>query len=144
LFEITDAVLSVWGASRVGVHLSPRGDTHDMGDSDPAALFNYMARGLGERKIAFICAREHQGDDALGVELKKSFGGVYIANEGFTFASANQVIADGVADAVAFGQLFIANPDLPKRFRLGAELNAPNPATFYGSTAEGYTDYPAL
>ena len=73
-----------------------------------------------------------------------SFGGVYIANEGFTQQSAEKALADGWADAVAFGKAFLANPDLPERFKAGAALNAPNPATFYGRGAEGYTDYPAL
>jgi 2,4-dienoyl-CoA reductase-like NADH-dependent reductase (Old Yellow Enzyme family) len=72
------------------------------------------------------------------------FGGIYIANEGFSFETANQAIAAGEADAVAFGRLFIANPDLPKRFALGARVNTPDPSTFYASGARGYTDYPAL
>ena len=142
LLEATDAAISVWGPDRVGMHLAPRGDVYE-GDSNPAATFGYVARELGKRKIAFICARESLGENRLGPELKKAFGGVYIANEKFTQETAEQVIAAGEADAVAFGQQFIANPDLPKRFATGAPLNPPNPATFYGSTAEGYTDYPA-
>jgi 2,4-dienoyl-CoA reductase-like NADH-dependent reductase (Old Yellow Enzyme family) len=142
--EVTDAAISVFGAGRVGMHLAPRGDSHDMGDSDPAATFGYLARELGRRKIAFLCAREHVGPDSLGRQLKAAFGGVYIANEGFVRESAEQALADGWADAVAFGKAFIANPDLPERFRSGAPLNAPNPATFYARGAEGYTDYPAL
>jgi 2,4-dienoyl-CoA reductase-like NADH-dependent reductase (Old Yellow Enzyme family) len=144
LLETTDAVVSVWGAGRVGVHLAPRGDSHDMGDSDPAATFGYVAKALGERKIAFLCARERQGPDSLGPQLKAAFGGVYIANEGFAQDSAEQALADGWADAVAFGKAFIANPDLPERFRTGAALNPPVPETFYGHGAEGYVDYPAL
>ncbi|HEY4030008.1 MAG TPA: alkene reductase [Caulobacteraceae bacterium] len=144
LLEATDAAVSVFGAGRVGVHLAPRGDSHDMGDSDPAATFGHVARALGERKIAFLCARERQGPDSLGPELKAAFGGVWIANEGFTQDSAERAIAGGSADAVAFGKAFIANPDLPERFRTGAPLNAPVPGTFYGHGAEGYVDYPAL
>lgn len=144
MLEVCDAVISVWGPQRVGMHLAPRCDAHDMSDSQPAQTFGYMAEELGKRKIAFICAREHLGEDSLGAELKKKFGGVYIANEGFTQESAEKILEEGKADAVAFGKLFIANPDLPKRFELKAELNAPNPQTFYASGPEGYTDYPFL
>ena len=144
MLEVTDAVISVWGADRVGVHLAPRGDAHDMGDSEPAATFGYVARELGKRGIAFICARESLGENRLGPELKRAFGGVFIANEKFSLETANQVLGAGEADAVAFGVPFIANPDLPKRFALGAPLNEPSPATFYASGPEGYIDYPAL
>jgi 2,4-dienoyl-CoA reductase-like NADH-dependent reductase (Old Yellow Enzyme family) len=144
LLESVDAVVSVWGAGRVGVHLAPRGDSHSMGDSDPAALFGYVAKELGKRKIAFICAREYIGADRIGPMLKKAFGGVYIANEKFTKDAAEQVVAAGEADAVAFGKLFIANPDLPFRFAANAPLNEWNSATFYGGDARGYVDYPSL
>ena len=144
MLEITDACIAVWGASRVGMHLAPRGDAHDMGDSDPAETFGYVATELGKRGIAFICAREALGPNRLGPQLKKAFGGVYIANEKMTRDSAEQVVASGEADAVAFGQLFIANPDLPKRLKLNAPLNTPQPETFYHPGAEGYVDYPAL
>ncbi|MBQ5939836.1 MULTISPECIES: alkene reductase [unclassified Massilia] len=144
MLEVTDACIEVWGADRVGMHLAPRRDSHDMGDSDPAATFGYVARELGKRKIAFICAREAIGEDSLRPLLKKEFGGVYIANEKLTKESAEQLISSGEADAVAFGVWFIANPDLPKRLKSGAPLNAPKPELFYHPTAEGYTDYPAL
>ncbi len=144
MLEVTDAVTSVWGPHRVGMHLAPRGDAHSMGDSNPAATFGYVAEQLGQRGIAFIAARESLGPDRLGPELKRKFGGIYIANEGFSLETANQAIAAGEADAVAFGKLFIANPDLPKRFALHAPLNIPEPATFYGSGPHGYTDYPSL
>ena len=144
LLEATDAAISVWGADRVGVHIAPRGDAHDMGDSNPAQTFGYVARELGRRRIAFICARESVGPGRLGPELKRAFGGVYIANEGFTRESAEQIISAGEADAVAFGKLYIANPDLPERFAAGAELNSPDPSTFYAPGPKGYTDYPAL
>jgi 2,4-dienoyl-CoA reductase-like NADH-dependent reductase (Old Yellow Enzyme family) len=144
MLEVTDAVTSVWGANRVGMHLAPRGDLYSMGDSNPAATFGYVAEQLGQRGLAFIAARESAGPGRLGPELKRKFGGAYVANEGFSFETANQVIESGEADAVAFGRLFIANPDLPRRFALGAPLNTPNPNTFYGSGPIGYTDYPAL
>lgn len=144
LLEATDAAISVWGASRVGMHLAPRGDAHDMGDSNPAATFGYVARELGRRGLAFLCVREHLGAGRLGPELKKAFGGGYIANERFTFETASQAVAAGEADAVAFGVPFLANPDLPERFRRGAALNDPDPATFYAPSEKGYTDYPFL
>ena len=144
LLEVTDAAIDVWGANRVGVHLAPRGDSHTMGDSDRAATFGYVARELGKRKIAFIAAREAVGDDRLGPLLKKAFGGPYIANEKFTKESAQHALDAGDADAVAWGKLFIANPDLPRRFEFDAPLNTPNPATFYAEGEAGYTDYPAL
>jgi 2,4-dienoyl-CoA reductase-like NADH-dependent reductase (Old Yellow Enzyme family) len=144
MLEVTDAVVSVWGAGRVGMHLAPRCDAQSMGDSNPPATFGYVARELGARKLAFICAREHLGSDSIGPQLKKLFGGIYIANEGFTQVTAEQILATGGADAVAFGQLFIANPDLPERFNLRAPLNKPNPETFYSKGRLGYTDYPFL
>jgi 2,4-dienoyl-CoA reductase-like NADH-dependent reductase (Old Yellow Enzyme family) len=145
LLEVTDACIAVWGAERVGVHLAPRGDSHTMGDSDPAATFGYVARELGRRKIAFICARESvDGRPRLGPLLKEAFGGPYIANEKFTKETAQNSLDAGEADAIAWGQLFIANPDLPIRFRLDAPLNQPNPATFYAEGEVGYTDYPSL
>ncbi len=144
MLEATDAAISVWGAGRVGVHLSPRGDFHSMGDTDLARTFEYVARRLGERKIAFICAREYLGPDRIGPKLKAAFGGVYIANEKFTHETAGQAVKAGEVDAVAFGKLFIANPDLPRRFELRAPFNEPRVPEFYGGGAEGYTDYPSL
>lgn len=144
MLEVTDAVISVWGANRVGMHLAPRGDAHDMGDSNPLATFGYVARELGKRGIAFICARESLGDNRIGPQLKAAFGGSYIANEKFTQATANQVLAAGEADAVAFGVPLLANPDLPVRFRRNAPLNTPDQSTFYASGPKGYTDYPVL
>lgn len=144
MLEATDAAISVWGPGRVGMHLAPRGDSHSMGDSDPKATFGYVARELGKRGVAFICAREHAGTDAIGPFLKKEFGGAYIVNEGYDAQTAEAAIAAGDAEAAAFGKLYIANPDLPERFRSNAALNEPQPATFYTKGPEGYTDYPAL
>ena len=144
LLEVTDAVISVWGAGRVGVHLSPRCDAHDMGDSTRADTFGYVATELGKRGIAFICAREAQGEDSLGPQLKRQFGGVYIANEKFDKASANAAIEQGHADAVAFGVPYIANPDLVQRLVQDAPLNEAKSELFYASGAQGYTDYPFL
>lgn len=144
MLEVADAAISVWGSERVGMHLAPRGDSHDMGDSDPLKTFTYVARELGKRKLAFLCVREALGPDRIGPQLKAAFGGPYVANEGFTFETASQLLAAGEADAVAFGVPFIANPDLPERFRRRAPLNEPDPSTFYAPGPKGYTDYPAL
>jgi hypothetical protein len=126
------------------MHLAPRGDAHTMGDSDPAALFGHVVHELGRRRLAFLCVREHNGPGRLGPQLKAAFSGAYIANERFTFETASQALAAGEADAVAFGKLFIANPDLPQRMRLGAAFNEPDLPGFYGGGAQGYTDYPSL
>ncbi|KVN48228.1 alkene reductase [Burkholderia ubonensis] len=144
LLEVVDAAIDVWGAGRVGVHLAPRGDAHTMGDSDPAATFGYVARELGRRKIAFIFTRESYTGDQLSPRLKEAFGGPLIANEKFTLDTAQQALERGDADAIAWGQLFIANPDLPRRFELDAPLNKPVPETYYAKGEAGYTDYPAL
>ncbi len=144
MLEVTDACIAVWGASRVGVHLAPRGDSHDLSDANPAETFGYVATELGKRGIAFICSRESVGDNRIGPLLKKAFGGVYIANEKMDKETAEQVIASGEADAVAFGKWFISNPDLPRRLKDNAPLNPARPETFYSPTAEGYTDYPSL
>jgi hypothetical protein len=144
MLEVADAAIAVWGSDRVAMHLAPRGDSHDMGDSNPAATFGFIARELGKRRIAFICARESVGPNRLGPALKKAFGRTYVANEAHTRDTAEQLLRAGEADAVAFGKLFIANPDLPRRFALNAPLNTPVPETFYASGPEGYTDYPTL
>jgi len=162
MLEVTDACIDVWGADRVGMHLAPRMDSHDMGDSDRLGTFTYVARELGARKLGWIATREAEiGPDTKLVDsqgrpreirnresispaIKAAFGGPLIANEGFELASAQDAIAQGRADAVAFGKLFIANPDLPKRFAEGLPLNKWDSATFYSGGAHGYTDYPAV
>jgi 2,4-dienoyl-CoA reductase-like NADH-dependent reductase (Old Yellow Enzyme family) len=144
LLEATDEAISVWGADRVGVHLAPRGDSHDMGDEDPLGTFGYVARQLGDRRIAFLCAREYHDGTEIGPRLKEIFDGVFIANQKFTKEQAEQAIENGHADAVAWGVLFIANPDLPQRFAVGSALNEPDPSSFYGGAEVGYTDYAAL
>ncbi len=145
MLEVADAVISVWGKGQRGDAFgAPRGFQFNMGDSDPRATFGYVARELGKRKIAFICARESAGPNRIGPELKKIFGGIYIANEGFTRETAQAALDAGDADAIAFGKQFLANPDLPRRFAENAALNAADPNTFYASGKQGYTDYPSL
>jgi 2,4-dienoyl-CoA reductase-like NADH-dependent reductase (Old Yellow Enzyme family) len=144
MLECADAAISVFGPGRVGMHLAPRSDSHGISDSNPESTFTYIARELGKRKLAFIAAREHVGPDSIGPCLKEVFGGVFVANEAIDQHIGQQLLDEGKADAVAFGKLFIANPDLPARFAKGGPLNRPNAATFYAPGPEGYTDYPAL
>lgn len=144
LLEITQAAIEVWGADRVGVHLAPRCDAQSMGDSNPRATFSYVAEELKKLNIAFIFARAVIGDDNLAGFLKEKFNGKYIINHQLTFEEATAQVEAGNADAASWGQLYIANPDLVARFAANAELNKPNPATYYTSGSEGYTDYPFM
>ena len=146
LLEVTDACIDVWGADRVGVHLAPRARLAlDGRHATRAATFGYVARELGKRKIAFIAARESLGADSLGPQLKKAFGGVYIANEKFTKESA-QAGARRAATPTLWPGVSRSLPiaDLVRRFEVDASLNAPDASTFYAPGAEGYTDYPML
>ena len=144
MLEVADAAIAVWGAERVGMHLNLRRNSHDIDDSTPEATFSHVARELGRRKIAFIIGRESLDAPRLGPTVKKVFSGLYIANQDFTRETAERVLAQGEADAVAFGKLFLANPDLPARFARDAPLNQPDDATFYTPGSAGYTDYPFL
>jgi 2,4-dienoyl-CoA reductase-like NADH-dependent reductase (Old Yellow Enzyme family) len=144
MLEVVDAAISVWGAGRVGLHLSPGSSVHGMKDSDPAATYGYVVREMAKRQIAFICAREQRKEGWLGPALKRQFGGIYIVNEGFTKEAAEAALAAGEADAVAWGKAFIANPDLPARLARSEVLNTPDPDTFYAPGPKGYVDYPAL
>lgn len=142
LMEVVDACIGIWGAGRVGVHLSPRGNAHHMHDSDPAALFNYVAQELGRRRLAFLCIREAVDDDSMTPALREAFGGRIIANERYTYEQASKAVGAGHVDAVAFGKPYISNPDLVSRFRDGSALSDWDASTFYSSGAQGYTDYP--
>lgn len=146
LLAATDAAIDVWGASRVGVHLSPRDfEHHSMSDSNPAATFTYAAEQLSKRNIAFIFVRESvEGGTRYEPIIKAKFGGPVIANEQFTVEQANEVLSAGEADAVSWGQEFIANPDLPQRLKINSTRNTPITETFYAEGEAGYTDYPAL
>lgn len=143
LLEVTDTLIDVWGAGRVGVHLAPRGDDHSMGDSNREALFTHVARELGKRNIAFIFTREYRDEHWLTPKIKQAFGGVCIANEGFTLEEGNALVKQGGVDAIGFGKLYIANPDLVERFTHHLPLNSPDFSTFYSEGEKGYTDYPA-
>ncbi len=144
LFEIVDECTGIWGAGRVGVHLSPRGGAHSMSDSDPRAIFCHVAHELGSRGIAFLFIREASGNDSLTADMKRAFEGPVILNEQYDGAMAKQVVSCGEADAVAFGKAFIANPDLVARLRAGAALAAWDANTFYTDGPKGYIDYPVM
>ncbi|RFB80901.1 alkene reductase [Methylovirgula sp. 4M-Z18] len=144
MLEVTDAVISVWGADRVGMHLNLMSNSHSMSDSNPEALFTYVASELGKRKIAFLFARDDISQTKIGPQVRKAFGGNYVVNEAMTFEAATGALARGDAEAASFGKPFIANPDLVERLQRGAPLNALNGATIYAEGATGYTDYPAL
>ncbi|KFG68566.1 alkene reductase [Microvirga sp. BSC39] len=147
--EAAEAVLKVWNKGRVGIRLSPA-KVNDAADSNPQALFGHVVERLDKLGLAYIHMIEGatQGDrnavDMDYTDLRRSFRGAYIANNGYDRDMAAEAITSGRADLVAFGRLFIANPDLVERFRLDAPLNQPDRATFYGGGTEGYTDYPAL
>lgn len=115
-----------------------------MGDSNPCALFTYLAGELRKRGIAFLFVIEREEPDSLLAEIKRAFGGVVIANERMSKADAERLVSNGTADAVAFGRKYIASPDLTKRFALDAPLNEPDSSTFYTPGPKGYTDYPTL
>lgn len=156
LLEIVDAVAMAIGADRVGVRLSPWSGILEMKDSAGLALWEYVIAELGKRDIAYLHLIEPRADftndekpldmDAPDVAslFKTAFGGPIISAGGFTPETAAAAVASGNTDAVAFGRMFIANPDLPERMRKGAPLNKHNRATFYGGGAEGYTDYSFL
>jgi 2,4-dienoyl-CoA reductase-like NADH-dependent reductase (Old Yellow Enzyme family) len=142
MLEAVDAAISVWGADRVGLHLAPKADAHDMGDSDLETTFGYVADAMRERGIAFLFARESLDKPRIGPGLKKRFGGVFIANQQLSEDEGEALIRNGDADACAWGQLYIANPDLVRRFAEDLPLNDPDGSTFYGGSEKGYTDYP--
>jgi len=149
--EVTEAVTKVWGSSRVGIRFSPGGAFNDMQDSNPLPTFSYVLRELNPFALAYAHLTVSTEDDlrhgAVPVPLaalRQEFQGTLIVANGFNLDTATRVLADGAADAVAFGRLFIANPDLPERCRSLSPLNTPDESTFYGGAEKGYTDYPAL
>jgi N-ethylmaleimide reductase len=155
---VLEAVSEVFGPERVGIRLSPLGTFNDMRDSDPVGMFSYVLRELAKKAIAYVHLIEARGDERSPDEsvvldpgaaptaglFRRFFPGVLIGAGGFTRESASQAIAVGTVDAVAFGKLFISNPDLPLRLKLDATLNSYDNATFYGGNAVGYTDYRTL
>ncbi|MGH8651822.1 MAG: alkene reductase [Gammaproteobacteria bacterium] len=151
LFEAVEAVIGVWGPGRVGVRLSPLSAFNDMVDSNPEALFGYVAERLGDYPLADLhvieTEEEHDVQPAAGLDfgrLRRRYRGLYMANGGYAYERATAALRADSADLVSFGRLFLANPDLPERFCRNAPLNTPDPATFYEGDARGYTDYPTL
>ena len=148
--EALDAVIDVMGAAQVGVRLSPHFAAFDMADTEAEASALYLARAFSERGVAYLHIAEpdwaggHDLSDAFRAQLRAAFSGTLIFCGNYGAADADALVATGVADAVAFGRLFIANSDLVERFAQGAELNKPDSATFYGGGQAGYTDYPVL
>lgn len=150
LLEVTKAVIQVAGADKVGVRLSPVNPFNDMNDSNPQALFNYVADALNPLNLAYLHVVEggiHGGglaDPFNFVEFRKHFKGAYIANLAYDKARGNAAIASGHADAIAYGVPYIANPDLVERYKADAPLNEADSNSFYGGAEKGYTDYPFL
>lgn len=154
LMEITQAVIEVWGAKRVGVRLSPYGVANDSGEPDPMPLYTHVIKALDPLGLAYLHFVEprssgagraevnHQNVPSAMVLFRPIWSGVLISAGGFTGETAEAAIVAGHADAIAFGRIFISNPDLPRRLREGFPLTPYNRATFYGGEAAGYTDYP--
>ncbi|MEM9082141.1 MAG: alkene reductase [Planctomycetota bacterium] len=152
--EIAQAVVGVWGPGRVGYRISPTGEFGGMHDEDPVATFSALVQGLGKLGLAYLHAveafRGGERDDEILMPIVQAWkqchtgNGVYIGNGAYTGATARTRVEEKQADAIAFGELFIANPDLPKRIDLEAPLNEPDSATYYTNGAEGYVDYPSL
>ena len=148
LMEVTKAVVAVAGCDKVGVRLSPASPFNDMYDSQPQALFNFVAESLNQFNLAYLHVVEGgMGGDTVVfdfAEMRKHFKSSYMANFGYDKARGNAAIASGHADVIAYGVPFIANPDLVERYKINASLNAPKPDLFYGGDEKGYTDYPFL
>jgi N-ethylmaleimide reductase len=150
MLEVSKAVSEVAGADRTGIRISPVTPANDLTDSNPQALFDYIVDGLSDLKLVYMHVVEGATGGPRDVApfdyegLRKRFNGAYIANNGYDFKLANQVLDTNKADLIAFGKLYISNPDLVERLKLGAPLNDFDKATFYGGDSKGYTDYPAM
>ncbi|WP_315790456.1 alkene reductase [Fischerella sp. JS2] len=156
LLEVVEAVSSVWGGNCVGIKLSPSNTFYGMKDSNSQETFSYAIAALNDFNLAYIHLMEPNETDLATREVlnpvlpifRPLYEGTIITNGGYDKQKGNQVLSSGDADLVSYGKLFIANPDLPQRFQVDAELNTPDPKTFYGqgdqSLDKGYTDYPFL
>lgn len=148
MFEVIEAACSVWGSDRVGLRISPLNSFNSMIDSDPIGLAAWLAERLNDFNLAYLHLmrgdffRQQSGD--VVTPVRERFKGVLISNMGYSTDEAGKAIGEGKLDAVAFGTAFLANPDLPARFKVGAPLNQPDPATFYSPGAKGYVDYPVF
>jgi N-ethylmaleimide reductase len=148
LFEAIDAAIDVFGADRVGVRISPLVPFNDMKDSNPPELVAYVAEELQRRNAAYLHLRHADHSDPAEVELariaRRYYRGALVLNGGFTRESGEEAVQTGLADAIAYGMLFIPNPDLPRRFLENAPLNPVQKDKLYSDGPEGYIDYPAL
>lgn len=149
MLEVAEAVMREVGAERTGIRISPDLPVNDLIDSNPQPLFEHIVDGLNALKLVYLHVIENpaRAGDAMSFDyasLRRRFAGSYIANNGYDFDRATRALADDRADLIAFGKLFIANPDLVARLKQGAALNTPDETTFYGGGAKGYTDYPVL
>ena len=150
--EVTEAVIDVWGGDRVGYRISPYFTRNSMSDANPRETYSYFTKELNNTGLGYLHLIEALGgrevlvpaEARLGPNLRGIFKRTFMLNGGYDLRSGNEAVARGEADLIAFGTLFLANPDLPERFRQNAPLNKPDVATFYVGDAKGYTDYPAL
>ena len=149
LLEVVDAVSAAVGAERTGVRISPQNGQNDIADSNPQSLFNHVAAALSGKGLAYLHVIEGDTGGAAVppldyLAIKRLFGGLFMANNGFDKVRANEAIAQGRADLVAFGKPFISNPDLVTRLYLDVPLSPLHRETLYGGAEQGYTDYPVL
>ncbi len=150
MLEVSKAVAAEAGAERTGIRISPVTTANDISDSNPQPLFDHIVDQLNALKLIYIHVIEGATGGPRDIapfdydSLRKRFNGAYIANNGYDFKLATEVLDRNKADLIAFGKPFISNPDLVERLKLGAPLNDFDKATFYGGGAKGYTDYPAL
>ncbi len=144
LFEVVDAVIAEIGAERTGLRLSPGGVFNDIQEDDSEELYTYVIEGLNDRDLAYLHIGMTDQTRNWHPELRPKYKGVYLAGVGFDRARAEALLAEDGADAVTFGRLFLANPDLPARFKTVAPLNEWDESTFYSPGETGYTDYPTL
>ncbi|HSO07917.1 MAG TPA: alkene reductase [Pelomicrobium sp.] len=144
IVEALEAMAQVAGADRVGIKLSPEMPFNDVSDADPRETYTTLARAIGALGLAYLHVTPFGKETDYHALLRPLFSGPYLAGAGLTKETAERLVRDGIADAAVFGTLFLANPDLPERFRHGAALNAPDQSTFYSPGAKGYIDYPTL
>jgi len=149
---VAEEVVNVWGAGKVGYRISPHFVSHAMSDTNPRETFAYLVQKLGEMRLGYVHLVEPVGgrlgainpEAAMAPLIRNKFEGTLILNGGYDKVSATEAIEDGICDLVAFGVPFLANPDLPERFRIDAPLNQEDVATYYSGEEKGYTDYPSL
>lgn len=144
VLEVIGALISEVGSDRVGIKISPEMNFNDIVDANPQETYTYLVKQLGGLNLAYLHVALFGATFDYHAALRPLFGGSYLIGSGLNKDSAESLIATGKADAAVFGGAFLANPDLPDRFRAGAELNLPNKDTFYAPGAEGYIDYPTL